>query len=259
MSVSRLPVVVKLGGTTIVEQQDVLREIVGERHERPVVIVHGGGKRLTEWLVRLGVESHWDAGLRVTDEATLEVFLAVISGVINAELTAALLKLGAEAVGVRGIDRGMITGPPAEGLDRVISEPIADPTLLETLLESGHLPVLSPMGLDPDGRICNVNADDAAAAVSAALGGELLLLTDTDGVRGAAGDRIPELTPDEATRLIDAGVIAGGMVPKVSSALRAIGPGSRAERSVIADGRTANALRRALHEGAGTGFHRDRR
>ncbi len=251
---SGLPVVVKLGGTTIAEQQDVLREIVAERRGRPVVIVHGGGKRLTDWLLRLGVESRWDAGRRVTDEATLEVFLAVISGVINAELTAALLELGAEAVGVRGIDRGMIRGPRAEGLDRVISEPVADAALLETLLRAGYLPVLSPMGLDPDGRICNVNADDAAAAVSAALGGELLLLTDTDGVRDADGERIPELTPDQVARLIDDGVIAGGMVPKVSSALRAIGPGSRAERSVIADGRTADALRRALHEGAGTGF-----
>ncbi len=248
------PVVVKLGGTTIVEQQDVLREIVDERRERPVVIVHGGGKRLTDWLERLGVESHWHGGRRVTDDATLEVFLAVISGVINAELTAALLELGAHAVGVRGIDAAMIRGPRAEGLDRVISEPIADVSLLRALLDAGYLPVVTPMGLDPDGHICNVNADDAAAAVSAALGGELVLMTDTDGVRGADGERIPELTPAEAARLIDEGVIAGGMVPKVSSALRALAPGSVAERAVIADGRTERALQRALHEGAGTGF-----
>ena len=84
---STTPVTVKLGGTTIVEQQDVLREIVTERAARPVVVVHGGGKRLTEWLERLGVESRWHQGRRVTDEATLEVFLAVIGGVINAELS----------------------------------------------------------------------------------------------------------------------------------------------------------------------------
>ncbi len=251
---SGTPVVVKLGGTTIIEQQDVLREIVEERRERPVVIVHGGGKRLTDWLERLGVESQWDSGRRVTDDATLEVFLAVISGVINAELTEALLGLGAEAVGLRGIDRGMIRGPRADGLDRVISEPMADAAVLLTLLDAGYLPVLSPMGLDPEGRICNVNADDAAAAVSAALGGELVLMTDTDGVRGADGERIVELTPSAAAQLIEEGVIAGGMLPKVHSALRAIGPGSRAERSVIADGRSTDALRRALHEGAGTGF-----
>jgi acetylglutamate kinase len=252
--VSGRPVVVKLGGTTIVEQQDVLREIVEERARRPLVVVHGGGKRLTEWLERLGVQSRWNAGRRVTDEATLEVFLAVISGLINAELTEALVALGARAVGARGIDDGMIRGPRAEGLERVISEPVADGAVLLALLGAGYLPVLTPMGLDPDGRICNVNADDAAAAVSAAIGGELVLLTDTDGVRDAAGQRIPELSPTSAAALIADGVIAGGMVPKVSSALRAIGPGSLAERSVIADGRTERALHRALHEGAGTGF-----
>lgn len=254
---SHSPVVVKLGGTTIIEQQDILGEIVAERQVRPVVIVHGGGKRLTDWLERLGVESLWDGGRRVTDEATLEVFLAVISGVINAELTEALLTLGARATGVRGIDDGMIRGPRAEGLDRVISEPVADPTVLRSLLDAGYLPVLTPMGLDPDGRICNVNADDAAAALSAALGGELVLMTDTDGVRDADGEGIEELTPEAAAALIDAGVIAGGMVPKVHSALRAIGPGSHADRAVIADGRTPNALHRALHEGAGTGFRRN--
>ena len=248
------PVVVKLGGTTLIEQQDVLREIVEERRTRPVVIVHGGGKRLTDWLERLGVESRFDHGRRITDEATLEVFLAVIGGVINAELTAALLQLGADAVGVRGIDGGMIRGPRAAGLDRVISEPLADATLLSTLLDAGRLPVLTPMGLDRDGLICNVNADDASAAVSAALGGELVLMTDTDGVRGADGERIEELTPTEAQRLIADGVIAEGMVPKVHSALRAVGPGSHAERAIIADGRTATALHRALHEGSGTRF-----
>jgi acetylglutamate kinase len=252
--VSQGPVVVKLGGTTIIEQQDILREIVEERQERPVVIVHGGGKRLTDWLERLGVQSQWHSGRRVTDDATLEVFLAVISGVINAELTEALLALGARAVGVRGIDDGMIRGPRAEGLGRVISQPVADPTTLRTLFDAGYLPVLTPMGLDPDGRICNVNADDASAAISAALGGELVLMTDTDGVRGANGERIIELTPAAAEELIEAGVIAGGMVPKVHSALRAIGPGSHADRAVIAEGRTTDALRLALHQGAGTGF-----
>ena len=190
----------------------------------------------------------------MTDDATLEVFLAVISGVINAELTAALLSLGAQAVGVRGIDDGMIRGPRTPGLERVISEPVADPRLLRSVLDAGYLPVLTPMGLDPEGSICNVNADDASAAVSAALGGELVLMTDTDGVRGRDGERIPELDPASAEALIESGVIAGGMVPKVHSALRAIGPGSRAERAVIAEGRTSRALYRALHEGAGTGF-----
>jgi acetylglutamate kinase len=261
-------VVVKLGGTTIAEEQDVLREVVAERRSRPIVVVHGGGKRLTEWLTRLGVSSRFEAGRRITDEATLEVFLAVIGGVVNAELTVALRDLGADAVGVRGIDGGTIRGERAEGLGLVIAEPVADPGFLRTLLEAGHLPVLAPMGLDPDGRICNVNADDAAAALAAALGADLLLLTDTDGVRDAAGARLPELTPEDAERLIADGVIDGGMVPKVRSALRALGPSApgggsagstgRAggRRAVIADGRAVGAIRRALHEGAGTSVRR---
>lgn len=246
------PVVVKLGGTTLTEQQDVLREIVAERRQRPVVVVHGGGKRLTEWLTRLGVESRFESGRRVTDEATLEVFLAVMGGVINAELTATLHGLGAPAVGLRGIDDALLRGARADGLGLVITEPTADATLIETILAAGYLPVLTPMGLDPNGHICNVNADDAAAAVSAALGGELVLMTDTDGVRDADGRRIEELTASQAEALIAQGVIAGGMVPKVRSALRALGADSRAERAVIADGRTQAALRRALHEGSGT-------
>jgi acetylglutamate kinase len=219
-----------------------------------VVVVHGGGKRLTEWLAQLGVASRFEAGRRVTDEATLEVFLAVMGGVINAELTAALLGLGADAVGVRGIDGRTIRGTRAAGLGLVIAEPVADASLLQALLAAGRLPVLTPMGLDPEGRICNVNADDASAAVSAALGGELVLMTDTDGVRGADGQRIEQLSPEEAERLIAEGVIAGGMVPKVRSALRALGPGSQAQRAVIADGRRMSALHGALHEGSGTGF-----
>jgi acetylglutamate kinase len=157
-------------------------------------------------------------------------------------------------VGVHGIDGRTIRGARAEGLGLVIAEPVADASLLQALLAAGRLPVLTPMGLDPEGRICNVNADDASAAVSAALGGELVLMTDTDGVRGADGQRIEQLSPEEAERLIAEGVIVGGMVPKVRSALRALGPGSRAERAVIADGRTKAALHGALHEGGGTGF-----
>lgn len=248
------PVVVKLGGTTIAEQHDVLAEIAALRVTRPVVVVHGGGKRLTLWLDRLGVESHFDGGLRVTDDAALEVAVAVLGGLVNAELVTELIALGAPAVGIRGVDAGMLRGTRSQRLGRVIAEPTTDAALLASLLDSERLPVVAPMGLDTDGRICNVNADDAAASISATMGGELVLLTDTDGVRDAAGERIVELTPAAAETLIETGVIAGGMVPKVRCALRAIGPGSRASRAVIADGRSRGALHGALQESSGTGF-----
>jgi acetylglutamate kinase len=245
--------VVKLGGTTIAEERAVLGEIAVLRHERPVVVVHGGGKRLTEWLARLGVESRFEAGLRVTDDAALEVALAVLGGVVNGELVAALRSLGADAVGLRGLDGGTLRGSRVPGLGRVVGEPRAEPALLGQLIADGRLPVVAPIGLDDDGVICNINADDAAAAICASLGGELLLLTDVDGVRGADGKRIPELTPARAEGLIAEGVIVGGMIPKVRSALRALGTGSAASRAIVADGRAPNALRQALY-GAGTSF-----
>lgn len=255
MSAGDLPnLVVKLGGTTIAEEREVLREIAAERQARAVVVVHGGGKRLTEWLARLGVESRFEAGLRVTDDAALEVALGVLGGVVNGELVAALRSMGADAVGLRGLDGGLLRGERAPGLGRVIGEPRAEPSLLSQLLEVGRLPIVAPLGLDDEGVICNVNADDAAAAISSALGGELVLLTDVDGVRGADGERIAELTPATAEALIAEGVIAGGMVPKVRSALRALQPGSAASRAIVADGRAPDALRRALDEGAGTSF-----
>ena len=230
-------VVVKLGGTTLAQEQVTLAELAALHTERPVVIVHGGGKRLSAWLERLGVESHFSGGLRVTDDDALEVALGVLGGVVNGELVAALRGLGADAVGMRGLDGGTLSGERAHRLGRVVANPRADPGLLATLLRAEHLPVVSPLGLDADGIICNVNADDAAAAIVAALGGQLILMTDTDGVRGSDGERIDELTATVAARLIDTDVIAGGMVPKVRSALRALEEGQGVDRIVIVDGR----------------------
>jgi acetylglutamate kinase len=251
-------VVVKLGGTTIAAEQDTLSEIADLRAHRSVVVVHGGGKRLTTWLERLGVESHFDAGLRVTDDAALEVALGVLGGVVNGELVAALRGLGAEAVGVRGIDGATLTGERRPGLGRVVAEPRTDASFLSLLLDAGNLPVVAPLGLDTDGVICNVNADDAAAAISSALGGQLVLMTDTDGVLGSDGERIAELDAAEARRLIDTGVIAGGMVPKVRCALRALETGQAVDRVMIVDGRGDRPLRRALHEQSGTTVRLDR-
>jgi acetylglutamate kinase len=247
--------VVKLGGTTIAEERDVLAEIAALAPTRRIVVVHGGGKRLTEWLGRLGVESRFEDGLRVTDDAALEVALAVLGGLVNGELVAALRGLEADAVGIRGLDGGTIHGSRATSLGRVVDRPVAEPGLLSSLLAAGRLPVVAPIGLDDDGIVCNVNADDAAAALAAALGGELLLLTDTDGVRGADGQRIPTLDVAEAERLIADGVISGGMVPKVRSALHALRPGSVIGQAIVADGRGQGALMQAL-EGGGTRFRR---
>lgn len=244
-------IVVKLGGTTLAEQRAVLDEVAQRSHRDRIVLVHGGGKRLTQWLDRMGVESRFENGLRVTDDAALEVALAVLGGVINGELVSVLRSAGADAVGLRGIDGALLVAERIPSLGRVATVTGARSGLLEAILANGALPVIAPLALDADGVICNVNADDAAAGLAGALGARLILLTDTDGVRGADGQRIPFITDRETEALIESGVISGGMVPKVRCSLRALGWG--APETVIADGAAPDALSRALDDpGFGT-------
>lgn len=245
------PLVVKLGGTTIAEERGVLAEVAAVARERDVVIVHGGGKRLSEWLERLGVEHRFREGLRVTDEATLEVALAVLRGVVNAEVVAELRRAGADAVGLSGIDGGLLAGERVAGLGRVCSVAGVRGSLIQALLLARFVPVVAPLATDGAGAICNVNADDAASGLAAGIGADLILLTDTDGVRDARGERIPSLSAAEVEPLIAKGVIGGGMIPKVRAAVRAlVAPESVA---VIADGRTEGALATALADaGRGT-------
>jgi len=238
------PLVVKLGGTTIAEERGVLAEVAALARQRDVILVHGGGKRLSGWLDRLGVEHRFRDGLRVTDEATLEVALAVLRGVVNAELVAALREAGADAVGLSGLDGGLLIGERVPGLGRVCSVAGVRGTILQALFLSGFVPVVAPLTADGSGLICNVNADDAASGLAAGIGADLVLLTDTDGVRAKGGDRIPYLRAAEVEPLIADGVIVGGMIPKARAAVRAlVAPESLA---VIADGRTDGALAQAL-------------
>lgn len=248
MNPGAVPVVVKLGGTTLADQTATLREIAERSRVDRLVLVHGGGKRLTAWLERMGVESRFEGGLRVTDDAALEVALGVLRGVINAELVATLRSMGLDAVGWSGVDGGTLTGPRVGGLGRVVSPDAVRTAPIEALLGAGLLPVVAPAALDTDGVICNVNGDDAAAALAGALGARLVLLTDTDGVWGAGRQRISSLTVAESDRLIADGVIAGGMVPKVRCAERAIRDG--ASEAVIADGAAPHAIARALDDPA---------
>lgn len=251
----RETLVVKLGGTTLSEQRGVLGEIAGAARRGPVVVVHGGGQRLGEWLDRLGVASRFEEGLRVTDEAAIEVTAAVLRGAVNTELVAALQGLGCDAVGLSGVDGGLLAGRrlPAMGLVATVAAVRRD--LLAALLAAGHVPVVAPLALDEDGIACNVNADDVAAGIARGIGARrLVLLTDTDGILDAIGRRIPTLTAAGAESLIGAGVIATGMVPKVRAALRAL-DGDPAAVAVIADGSAERALARALDDPAfGTRF-----
>jgi acetylglutamate kinase len=239
--------VVKLGGTTIADQSQVLAEVAAVARRRPVVLVHGGGKRITEWLERLGVPSRFEGGLRVTDAASLEVAAAVLRGVVNSELVAGLRDLGVDAVGLSGVDGGLLIAERIPELGLVARVVGLRRDLLDAILVGGQVPVVAPLARDADGIVCNVNADDVAAGIATGLGArQLVLMTDVDGVRDADGRRLDTLTAAEAEHLIAAGVIAGGMVPKVRAALGALGwDGAEA---IIADASAPDALTRALSD-----------
>ena len=239
--------VIKLGGTTIEDQRHVLDEVAAVARRRPVVLVHGGGKRITEWLDRLGVQSRFEGGLRVTDQAALEVAAAVLRGVVNSELVSALRDLGVDAVGLSGVDGGLLVSERVPGLGLVAHVVGLRRDLIDAVLVGGQVPVVAPLARDENGIVCNVNADDAAAGIAAGLGArQLVLLTDVDGIRDRDGRRLDSITAPEAADLIESGVIAGGMVPKVRAALAALAwEGSEA---VIADSAAPRALERALDD-----------
>ncbi|MEO5941554.1 MAG: acetylglutamate kinase [Candidatus Limnocylindrales bacterium] len=237
--------IVKLGGTTITDQSQVLAEVAAVARRRPVVLVHGGGKRITEWLERMGVPSTFENGLRVTDQAALEVAAAVLRGVVNSELVAGLRDLGVDAVGLSGVDGGLLVSERVPGICLVAHVVGLRRDLLDAVLVGGQVPVVAPLARDEQGIVCNVNADDAAAGIAAGIGArQLVLMTDVDGVRDAAGKRLDTLTSDEAENMIASGVIGGGMVPKIRAALAALAwEGSEA---IIADAAAEGALERAL-------------
>ena len=236
--------VVKLGGTTIADQKQVLEEVAAVARRRPVVLVHGGGKRITEWLERMGVPSRFEGGLRVTDHASLEIAAAVLRGVVNSELVNGLRGLGVDAVGLSGVDGGLLISERIPELGFVARVVGVRRDLLDAVLVGGQVPVVAPLARDEEGIVCNVNADDAAAGIAAGIGArQLVLMTDVDGVRDQDGEKIASLTVHEAERLIDDGVINGGMVPKIRAALAAVT--WEGAEAIIADSSAEHALDRA--------------
>ncbi len=183
----------------------------------------------------------------MTDAQALEVAAAVLRGVVNSELVAALQDLGVDAVGLSGVDGGLLMGERVPGLGLVAHVVGIRRGLLDAILDTGRVPVVAPLARDGDGIVCNVNADDAAAGLAAGLGAHrLVLMTDVDGIRGADGEKVRTLSVAAAEALIAGGTIAGGMVPKVRAALTGIsGPGAEA---IICDAAAPAALARALDD-----------
>lgn len=245
-----MKLLVKLGGTLLDAPET--RKAVAEQiqaawlEHAALTVVHGGGKQMTRFLSERGVESRFVRGLRVTTPEIIDAVLKVFAGAVNKELVAALIAKGAPAVGLCGVD-GLLA--EAEVLDAELGQVGkiigTNGKLLSTLIDGGFLPVVACVAAGRDGTIYNVNADQMAVACAAAgRVDRLIFLTDVDGVRGAGGNILPDLTIAGARGLIEAGVATGGMQAKLNSAAAAIEAGIT--EVVIAPGAEKGVLSRLL-------------
>ena len=245
-----MKVLIKLGGTLLdaPETRDSLAaQIAAARGAgAEIVVVHGGGKQMTRYLAERGIESRFVGGLRVTTPETLDAVLKVFAGTVNHELVASLNRAGALAVGLSGIDALLAEAEqmdPALGAVGRVTRSNAG--ILGLLTANGYLPVVACVAGDRAGRIYNVNADQMAVACAAAFGaGQLIFLTDVEGVRDGAGQVRPTLTAGESRQLIADGVATGGMQAKLNAALAALDDGVGQVR--IVPGAAENAVARAL-------------
>ena len=254
-------VVLKIGGSVLGEDAASL-DVISALHDggHSLAVVHGGGPLVGEWATRLGYETKFVRGLRVTDEPTRDLALAVLGGLANARIVAALIGRGVPAVGLLGIDGGMLRAQREDSALGFVGRVIrVESGLLEELLAEGRVPVVAPAALEEptaEGEspvVLNVNGDSAAGAIAAALGARLLVfITDVPGVRAKDGKVVPVLDRERAKALVDDGTIEGGMLPKVEACLIAAGAGCRA---AILDARSGDAVDRLLAgERVGTVF-----
>lgn len=246
--------VIKLGGSTLEHQREVLQDIVWLRAlgANPV-LVHGGGPYINDWLTRLNIPTQFEQGLRVTDAQTLEVVRMVLLGQVNQRLVSMAAQMGGKAIGLSGTDGSMVRARFAdERLGFVGEIETVDPTPVQVLIDQGYIPVVAPLGEGPNGTCLNINADLVAAHLAGALNAEkLIFLSNVIGICRQDGSLISELTEQEAKQLIEQGVINGGMIPKVSACLDAL---QAVPRVHIVDGREPHVLLRELFtdQGAGT-------
>ncbi len=230
------------------------------------VVVHGGGPQIGAMLEKLGVESEFVDGLRVTDAETAKVAEMVLSGAINKELVSWIGQAGGRAVGISGKDGGFLRArkvertvrDPESNIERAVDlgfvgEPVAvDRSIIDTISEAGMIPVVAPVGVDGEGQTYNINADTMAGAVAGAMGAKrLFLLTDVAGVLDKQGALLTDLTPDAIGVLKSDGTISGGMIPKLDTCIDAVEAG--VEAAVILDGRVPHGLLLEFFTRAGVG------
>lgn len=249
-------IVVKLGGSIFDAMDTTIEDVVCLQEQgRSLVLVHGGANMVTRWLERQDTTTQFFEGERITDKAALEMVTAVLAGLVNKEITAAIIAAGGQAVGISGVDGALVQARIRNqkmgytgNVVRINQAPIA------ALLDAGFIPVVAPVSLysveRPAGAplLLNVNGDTVAGEIAAATGAEkLILLTDVNGIRDGAGELVPALSPAEARALLDSSVAQGGMIPKIRACLRATS--GTTTTCVITDGRQSHALLRAVEGG----------
>ncbi|AFZ50773.1 acetylglutamate kinase [Dactylococcopsis salina] len=254
-------VVIKYGGAAMKERalkEQVIRDVVFLScvGMRPVV-VHGGGPEINSWLGKLGIEPQFKNGLRVTDADTMDVVEMVLVGRVNKEIVALINQAGGSAIGICGRDGNIISARPRseEGIGFVGEVSTINPQLIESLINAGHVPVISTVASDETGQAYNINADTVAGAIAAALNAEkLILLTDTPGLLQDYTDPstlITHLDIGKARQLITDGIVAGGMIPKVKCCVRSLAQGVRAAH--IIDGRIPHSILLEIFSDEGIG------
>ena len=254
-------VVVKYGGNAMINEQlkeqvmmdIVLLRLIGVK----VVLVHGGGPEINEIMTKLGKKAEFVDGLRITDKETVDIVQMVLAGKVNKSLVNLLEMKGGKAMGISGIDGGLITASMRDprlgfvgNIKEINIEPVTD------LLENGYIPGISTIGCDKAGNIYNINGDTAAACIAGALNAKrLIMMTDIAGILRDKDDPstlIPDMTIQEAEKLFEDGIISGGMIPKVNCCIDAIHRGVK--KVIIMDGRVPHSILMEIltDEGAGT-------
>ncbi|MBQ7499870.1 MAG: acetylglutamate kinase [Clostridia bacterium] len=254
-------VVIKYGGSAMINnemKQSVMNDVVLLHTVGiNVVLVHGGGPEITGLLEKVGKETKFVDGLRVTDRETVGYVQMVLAGKVNKTLVNIIQTIGGKAIGLCGIDGNMITAKPKDKRLGFVGEiTCIDPTVILDAVDKGYIPVISTVGCDKDGETYNINADTAAAGIASALGAQCMIsMTDTPGLLrdiGNPGSLISELSVKEIDGMIESGVISGGMIPKIKCCADCISAG--VENVFIIDGRVPHSIIIELltDEGLGT-------
>ena len=245
-------IVVKIGGSTLGEHDTTLRDLVAlQKDGMNPVVVHGGGKTISDWMAAQNVRPVFKDGLRVTDEDSLKIVVAVLAGLINKELVSQIAAEGGRAIGLSGADGGMLTARVKDPALGYVGEVMSvDTGAIDAAVSAGYIPVIAPVArCGPESPIyanslMNINADTAAGEIAVALSARrLYFLTDVEGVLDRGHRLISRVTERQAAALTSAGTISGGMIPKIEACVRALQAGGQ---SHIIDGRLPGALRQSI-------------